>query len=333
MIKDNLRSTLQKVIKFNTGFNALRQHSRYTPFMTTYAAIDIGSNAVRLAIAERQPDGGPVHVSFVTREPVRLGTDVFKNGIISPETYESLKAALIKFGNHMENHQVAKHRAVATSALREAKNGAEIVKKLKKDIGLTLELISGEEEARLVYEAISQKIDLLKDKHLIIDIGGGSIELVAVVKGKLLKKESFPLGAVRILGLHNAQKKPLEDWLPQHIEDKLQSFFQGLESFNYCVGTGGNMDRFIKLKDFVSDEPGEFLTRKELQSLKEKIQSLSFEDRIQKLSLRKDRADVILPAAITTIKIMKLAQAQTIKLPQVGLRDGLLHQLCSSDKT
>ena len=130
MIKDNLRSTLQKVIKFNTGFNALRQHSRYTPFMTTYAAIDIGSNAVRLAIAERQPDGGPVHVSFVTREPVRLGTDVFKNGIISPETYESLKAALIKFGNHMENHQVAKHRAVATSALHETKNNTKIINRM-----------------------------------------------------------------------------------------------------------------------------------------------------------------------------------------------------------
>lgn len=332
MIRDNLRSTLQKVIKFNTGLNALRQRPRYNPFMTTYAAIDIGSNAVRLAIAELQPDGGPVHVSFVTREPVRLGTDVFKNGIIGPDTYNSLKAALIKFGNQMENHQVIKHRAVATSALREAKNGADIVKKLKKDTGILVELISGEEEARLVYEAISQKVSLLKDRHLLIDIGGGSIELVAVERGKLLKKESFPLGAVRVLGKHNHQKEPLEDWLPDHIDAELSSFFKGLEEFDYCVGTGGNMDRFIKLKDVVSDEPGEHLTRKELMALKEKIQSLNFEDRIQKLSLRRDRADVIVPAAITTVKIMKMAGAHTIKLPQVGLRDGLLSQLCSSSK-
>lgn len=289
------------------------------------AAIDIGSNAIRLAIADTKLS--PYHVSYRSREPVRLGSSVFSEGQINDNIYQSLRNALLQFKNQLENHNVSHFRAVATSAMREATNNQEVVTKLKQETGIEIEIISGDEEARLVNLAISQKIDLNQGQHLLIDIGGGSIELIAIDRGQVLKKQSFVLGMVRVLELDKTNKQNLKDWLPPFIQKELRDFFADLPALKTAVGTGGNMDRFVKLKPHVSQEPGEFLTRKDMKKLYTSLEEVDYKQRIAKFCLKPDRADVIIPAAIATLEILKMAGAQTIDLPQVGLKDGLLYEL------
>ena len=302
--------------------------------MSYYAAIDIGSNAMRLAIIHQtrlEP-----HISFRLREPVRLGTSVFDQGYIDEPIYNDLKAALLKFHNHLENHNVKKFRAVATSAMREADNQQEIVERLHKETGIKIEVISGQEEARLVALAISQKIDLNKGRFLLIDIGGGSIELIVMNQGQQIKKESFVLGSVRLLQLDDNQfkKEKLEDWLPKYLKEQLKEYFSDLGPIPNCVGTGGNMDRFIKLKNFVSEDTDEeSLSFKEMQKIYHELKSVSYKERIAKFCLKPDRADVIIPAAIATNKIMSMAGADRIYIPQVGIKDGMLYELCTSSSS
>ncbi len=295
--------------------------------MSYIAAIDIGSNAIRLAIANNTDSG--FYISYMSRQAVRLGSSVFSQGNISSEICSDLKEALFQFKNQLENYNVKSWRAVATSAMREATNNKAIVDLLKKETGITVEIISGQEEARLISLAISKKIDLSQGSYLLIDIGGGSIELVAVVDGQTIRKKSYKTGVVRILELQRSKEKKLEDWLPEFIKNEIHGFFNGLSRFECAVGTGGNMDRFIKLKNFVSGEPGMFLTAGEMKTMDEMLRQVGYRERIVKFCLKSDRADVIVPAAIITNQIMTMAGSGKIHLPQVGLKDGLLYELSS----
>jgi exopolyphosphatase / guanosine-5'-triphosphate,3'-diphosphate pyrophosphatase len=287
------------------------------------AAIDIGSNAIRLAIAKDKP----LTIAYRSREPVRLGSSVFSQGKINQEIYNDLRLALIKFKKHLEIHKVLKIRAVATSAMRDARNNKTILRNLKNETGIQIEIISGEEEARLVSLAIAQKVNIHIGNHILIDIGGGSIELIAIVKGDIVKKESFPIGMVRILEMHKSRRRELNEWLPQYINQTLKDFFKDLPKLENAVGTGGNMDRFIKLKQFISSEKGSFLETREMKKIYTALNAVDYNKRILKFKLKPDRADVIIPAAITTIEILKLAKADRIRLPRVGLKDGLLQEL------
>lgn len=298
-----------------------------TASMHYIAAIDIGSNAIRLAIARVQ--GAELQISYRSREPVRLGSNVFSDGTIHTEIYDDLCYALKQFQNQLENHKVRSMRAVATSAMREARNSQQVVQNLIRDTGIHVEIISGEEEARLVALAIEQKLDLSRGRNLLIDIGGGSIELVAIVDGEIIKKQSFVIGMVRVLELAKSKKQDLKEWLPSFVQQEVQSFLSELPSMENAVGTGGSMDRFIKLKSFVSSHPGEYLTHKEMQSLQEKLIAVPYKERILKFCLKPDRADVIIPAAIATNEILKLAKCSQIYFPQVGLKDGVLYDLLS----
>ncbi|MCB0377716.1 MAG: hypothetical protein KDD33_04425 [Bdellovibrionales bacterium] len=299
--------------------------------MPYLAAIDIGSNAMRLAIAHQTSEG--LHMSFRSREAVRLGQSVFQGGEIDPETYEKLAGAMMKFRNQMENHNVEKFRAIATSAMRNARNKEEIVEKLKVATGISVEVISGDEESQLVKLAVEQKMDLSQGRFLLIDIGGGSIELIGLANGSLLKKQSFPLGTVRALQLMKKQKshKKLRDWYPQYVRDTLKDFFQ--DDFPKAVGLGGNMERFAKLKSFVSEDGGEWLSLHEMEGLLDLILSLNYEERISHFALRPDRSDVIVPAALATVEIMHLAKSQVIYLPEVGIKEGILYELSKSSKS
>lgn len=299
--------------------------------MSYIAAIDIGSNAIRLAIAHVSLEGG-IHLSYRSREPVRLGSSVFSTGSVDNATYEDLKKALLQFRNQLQNHNVKSFRATATSAMREAKNGKEIVKKLFLATGIQVEIISGEEEAQLVSNAISRKIDLKAGNFLLIDIGGGSIELIAISSGKMLKKQSFVLGGVRVLELHKDQSKSLDKWLPKYIEETCADFFEGLPKLDTAVGTGGNMDRFGKLMEHVADPAAESLDFEEMVRLFKKLNAVDYDTRIVKFWLKPDRADVIIPAAIATVKFMQMAKCERIYFPQVGLKDGILYELSSSEE-
>ncbi len=293
--------------------------------MAYLAAIDIGSNAIRLAIARQIPTG--LHLSYRSREPVRLGSSVFSLGEIDEGTYEDLKRALLQFKNQLENFNVLKYRAIATSAMREAKNSQEIVKKLFEYTGIKIEVISGQEEARLVSLAISQKVDLETGNHLLIDIGGGSIELVALVDGKTIKKQSFVLGMVRVLEMQKKKKPDIQKWFPDFIDEEVNGFFKDLPPLKTAVGTGGNMDRFIKLKPYVSNEEGMDLSQKQMKQVYEMLASVSYKERIFKYALKPDRADVIIPAAIATLKFMELGKCDDILFPEVGIKDGVLQEL------
>ncbi len=293
------------------------------------AAIDIGSNAIRLAIARVQ--GSQLQISYRSREPVRLGSNVFSDGMIHTEIYDDLCYALKQFQNQLDNHKVRCMRAVATSAMREASNSQQVVQDLIRDTGIHVEIISGEEEGRLVAIAIAKKLDLSKGRYLLIDIGGGSIEIVAIVDGEIIKKQSFVIGMVRVLELAKTEKQDLKDWLPPFVKKEVQAFLSDLPTMENAVGTGGSMDRFIKLKNFVSSHPGEYLSNKEMQSLQEKLMAVPYKERILKFCLKPDRADVIIPAAIATNEILKLAKCSQIYFPQVGLKDGVLYELLSRD--
>lgn len=293
--------------------------------MSYVAAIDIGSNAVRLAIAKHTGSG--FYISYLSRQAVRLGSSVFSMGSINRETYSELREALLQFKNQMENYNVIRWRAVATSAMREATDNKSIVEHLKRETGIAIEIISAQEEARLISLAISKRIDISQGNHLLIDVGGGSIELVAVVRGQIVRKKSYKIGVVRILELKKRKEEEFEDWLPEFIENEVHSFFEGISNLEDAVGTGGNMDRFIKLKGFVSNEPGMFLTAREMRKMSEMLSQVSYKERIVKFCLKSDRADVIVPAALITNQIMALAGSVKIHLPQVGLKDGLLYEL------
>ncbi len=293
--------------------------------MSYIAAIDIGSNAIRLAIAHVTKTG--VHVSYRSREPVRLGSSVFSTGAIDATVSENLARALGKFKNQLENHNVRVFRAIATSAMREATNSKEVVKFLEEKTGIKVEVISGEEEARLVSTAIAQRMDLSQGKYLFIDIGGGSIELVAECDGEILKKESFTMGMVRVLELHKKKNDLLPQWLPEFIRETVGDFFVGLPILDASVGTGGNMDRFIKLKSHVASHHGDFLHAQDMEKLYQKLVEVDYNERIRRFALKPDRADVIVPAAIATIELMKMAQSEKIYFPQVGIKDGVLFDL------
>ena len=296
--------------------------------MSYIAAIDIGSNAIRLAIAHERKQG--LHVTYRSREAVRLGSSVFSSGKIDEPIYESLKTALMQFQNQMDNHNVLKYRAIATSAMREAENKQEIVEKLASSTGIKVEIISGEEEARLVTRAISQKVNINNGNYLFIDIGGGSIELIAMVNGEMLKKESYVLGMVRVLELQKAHSDPLEKWLPSYIEEQVKGFFDRLPPLLTAVGTGGNMDRFIKLKSFVAEKnEGMDLTTEQMKKVYLLLSEVSYEERIKKFALKPDRADVIIPAAIATNQFLKMGSCKEIIFPQVGVKDGVLQELSS----
>ncbi len=271
-------------------------------------------------------------MTYRSREPVRLGHTVFDSGNIEESIYYDLKEALIKFKNHMENHNVTKYRAVATSAMREAQNNKKIIDKLLIETGVKVEIISGDEEARLVALAIDKNVHPTYKHYLIIDIGGGSIELIALNHGHQLKKQSFVLGTVRLLQLDQEKfkKESLEKWLPDYLKDQLKDFFSDLPDLPICVGTGGNMDRFIKLKPFVSNQDGDFLTFDEMKSLYEKLNSVNYKDRIVNFSLKPDRADVIIPAAIATNCIMEMAHSKKFIFHKWDLKMEFFYELCSS---
>lgn len=289
------------------------------------AAIDIGSNAIRLAIARKESQGWTQCLRL--REPVRLGADVFRDKLIGPDICKALIAGLKIFHNQMGNFKVRRYRAVATSAMREANNASAICHQIATETGVRVEVISGDEEASLVFAALRAKINIDNGAHLLIDIGGGSVELVAVHNGSILKKESFPLGTVRLLSLQKQKKQPMSQWLPAYLKEATDSFFQNLPPMSTAIGSGGNMDRFSKIMELRKGSPQPVLAAAVLHDLAKDIVQTESEDRIVRFQIRRDRSDVIEPAALITSTLLDRAGASQLHLPQVGLKEGVLGQL------
>lgn len=284
-----------------------------------YAAIDIGSNAVRLLIADIIQTEKVVSFKKNTliRVPLRLGDDAFLEKQISAKKTEELIKTMIAFRHLMDVYKVSDYMACATSAMREAKNGGSIVNEIKEKAGIALDIVEGQREANIIYSShIEQTLDRKKN-YLYIDVGGGSTELSVFSNGELIASKSFNLGGIRILDNQDKEETwaEMKDW----IKNKAQAF-KNLSG----IGTGGNINKLFRMADGKDNSP---LTLVKLRSLYLYLNSFSLKDRINVLGLNQDRADVIIPAAEIYMAVMKWGGVKQIFVPRVGLVDGIIQLL------
>ena len=300
--------------------------------MVRISAIDVGSNAMRMVVGEVD-EARRVNVIENIRLPVRLGQDVFGKGYLEEKTIQQTEEAFLHFRHVADGFNVARMRAVATSAAREAANRDLLVDRIARATGIEIEIISGEDEARLIHSAVTHVLDLKKKRTLLIDIGGGSIEVTLSSGQNIISTDSYTLGTVRLLetlDTTNGSRKQFGNLVREFAEAARYRIEQDLgeEKIEVCVGTGGNVEEIGHLRQkLFKEESDRFVTLEELSRLIERLNNLSYEERIRKLKLRPDRADVILPASIVLHLIAKEAGVKQIMIPNVGLKDGILHEI------
>src|SRR5437667_10191485 len=308
--------------------------------MPAIAAIDVGTNAIRLSIANVNGDGGYQTV-YNVRAPVRLGQDVFTKGAISAHTIDKTVEAFTEFKQKLEEHAVAHVKAVGTCALREAINRDAVLKAVNKASGIEISIIGGEEEARLIHLAAKATVNLKNKVALLIDIGGGSVEVVLADDTNVLCTESYAMGTVRLLKIldEKAGEERFNRLVTEYVDATQRRLEQeiGNQKIDVCVGTGGSIESLGELrKQLFNKNSSQKVTAEELKGLLKKRRTTSVEDRIHDLRLRPDRADVIVPAAIVLLKIVQQAGVDEVIIPGIGLKDGvlleMLSQLRSRDK-
>lgn len=299
-------------------------------FPLRVGGIDVGSNAIRFLAAEFTSPTD-YRVLAETRAPVRLGHEVFLSGKLARETMEAAVEAIAGFRLQMHELGIEHYRAVATSATRESRNGEEFVARVRRETGIDLEVITGTEEARLVYEAVRAAVPFGKRKWLLVDLGGGSVEVSLVDAAEILWSESHTMGSVRLL---EELAGSGED--PGRFQRLLEEYAATLripviaKQWNPAglAATGGNIEALARL---VGAEPGRGRVARvplaELRKAITKLSSLSYRQRVEQLGLREDRADVILPAAMVYERVASLVGVSEILVPAVGLKDGVLVDL------
>jgi len=287
--------------------------------MLRYAAIDIGSNAVRLLIADitQTEKGYEFKKNTLVRVPLRLGDDAFLDHRISERKIQDLVKTMIAFKNLMDVYQVTKYLACATSAMREAENGLEIIKKIKSKADLVLEIIEGQREANIIYaNHIEENLDI-KKSYLYIDVGGGSTELSVFVNKVPVASKSFDIGTIRILDNQDKEEtwEEMKVWVKENT--KIYKSLAG-------IGTGGNINKLFKMSDEKEGLPMSFL---KLKTLYNQLNNHSLKERINVFGLNPDRADVIIPACEIYITLMKWTGIKQIYVPRVGMVDGIINLL------
>ena len=285
-----------------------------------YAAIDIGSNAVRLLIAIIiEEEGKPTRFkkSSLVRVPIRLGADVFLKNTISNENKRRLKDTMMAFKLLMKSHKVEKYKACATSAMREAANGNEIAQEIFEHSKIQIDIIDGEEEAAIIAETdLHEYID--NDRNYVyVDVGGGSTEFSIIHNGEKVTSKSFRIGTVRLLNdiVKRETWLELENWIKTNTDkyDKVD-----------VIGSGGNINKIFKISGKAIGKP---LTYFYLSTYYHTLKSYSYEERITELDLNQDRADVIIPAMQIYLSAMKWSKAKHIYVPKIGLSDGIIKSL------
>ncbi|NOT76577.1 MAG: phosphatase [Cyclobacteriaceae bacterium] len=282
------------------------------------AAIDIGSNAIRFQVSSVLEHDNKVMFKKLEyiRFPLRLGHDVFGTNRISNKSIEKFSKLMKTYKLMLELYEVDDFMFCATSAMRESENGSELVKQIKKDLGITINIIDGKVEADLINKAISS---YLSDKtYLHIDVGGGSTELNLFAGGKKIKTKSFKIGSVRVLEHHDSPTMwvDMEKWIKEHSKKEYGAIT--------AVGTGGNISKIFELARI---KAGKTMTLKKVKEIKKMVERHSMDERIYKLQMNPDRADVIVPASDIYIKVMEWANSKNILVPEVGLKDGILLDL------
>jgi exopolyphosphatase / guanosine-5'-triphosphate,3'-diphosphate pyrophosphatase len=284
------------------------------------AAIDIGSNAARLLIQDviAGPQGKVDFVKLtLVRVPLRLGFDVFEKGVISEQRADMLLKTIKAYKFLIDVYEVKHLKTAATSAMRDAGNAEEILRVVKAETGIDIRVITGEEEATFIYENhIADNMDV-NESYLYIDVGGGSTELTFFSDGKLVAKESFNIGTIRLL--KNLVTEDHWDQMRQFIQTKLRGHHHIT-----AIGSGGNINKVFSLSKRKEGKP---LNLELLRSYYKEFSSLTLQQRISLYKLREDRADVIVPALLIYINVMRWADAEEIYVPKIGLADGLIHIL------
>jgi len=297
--------------------------------MSKIAAIDVGSNAMRMVVGEVD-EAWRVNTLENIRLPVRLGQDVFSKGYLEQETIQQTEEAFLRFKHVADNYGIQRIRAVATSAAREAANGAFLFEQVLRASGIELEVISGEEEARLIHLAVVHALNLKNKRTMLIDIGGGSVEVTISTGQNIISTESYNMGTVRLLeklDTKSNSKHSFGKLVREYAEAARYRIERdiGAEKIQVCAGTGGNVEEIGRLRQkLFKGDSDRFVTLAELAELIERLNRLSYEERIRKLKLRPDRADVILPASIVLHMIASEAGVKQIAIPNVGLKDGIL---------
>lgn len=292
-----------------------------------YAGIDVGTNAGRMVIKEvYQNAKGQIESARIQeiRIPLRLGVDVFSTGSISFRKEEQLIETMKAFRAMMNIYGVLDYRAYATSAMREAKNGEDIIWRIRKDTGIDMQIVSGEKEAQTIISIVSD-IHCDEGVYVSVDVGGGSTEVSLLKDGKALESTSFPLGTLRIL----AKKDTQECW--GRLKDKLIGYHEKYGNVN-IIGTGGNINRYWKMSDHEVKKGVNVLYVEDLKELYDELSSMTLDERRAKYKLKPDRADVIIPAG----KIFTLAAEEMgskyIVVPLIGLGDGIVDELIENSR-
>ena len=285
-----------------------------------FAGIDIGSNGVRLLIANVLEEEGKEPIfskGSLVRVPIRLGADVFEQGKISPENTIRLKDAMEAYRLLMKVQGVEAYRACATSAMREATNGKEVVEEIAQQTGIFIEIIDGAEEAAIIANTDLHTLLEGDKNYLYIDVGGGSTEFTVYAQGEVRVARSFPIGGVRLL------KGKADQQLWDKVKDWIHLYTKDLKDME-AIGSGGNINKISKSTGKRKDVP---LTLHFLEGYLEQINQMTYEERIRDLELNPDRADILPLALPIYIKAMKWAKIKHILVPKVGLADGIVRQL------
>ena len=282
------------------------------------AAIDIGSNAIRFQISTVLDNSPKVlfkKLEYV-RFPLRLGHDVFSSGRITEKSIIKFKKLMKAFRLLLELYEVDDYMFCATSAMRESENGPEVVEAVREEIGVDINIIDGIREAEFINRAISSFLST--ETYLHIDVGGGSTELNLYVTGKKIKTRSFKVGSVRVLEHTDSpiMWQDMEHWVRENIKKSYGKVI--------AVGTGGNISKIFEL---AMSRPGKTISINKVRQIRDMIEGFTIEDRIYKLQMNPDRADVIIPASNIYLKVMEWARATKILVPDVGLKDGIIFHL------
>jgi exopolyphosphatase/guanosine-5'-triphosphate,3'-diphosphate pyrophosphatase len=284
-----------------------------------FGAIDIGTNAARLLVGEINKEGEHSYVKKIsyTRIPLRLGEEVFDKGEISASKLDNFVKTIKAFKLISEIFKVKRLRACATSAMREAFNREEVIEKIKEETGVEIEIISGDEEARLIFGTFFL-LDFDKTtSFLVIDVGGGSTEISVFEGGEKVAAKSFELGTIRLLKEKTDKKiwKQLNAWIEENVD---------LTSLHQVYATGGNINKVHKILGCQQDE---LLSLRKMNKLREELAAVSLEERIDKFQLKPDRADVIIPAIDIYAFILKKIKVNQFYVPKIGLSDGMIYDL------
>jgi exopolyphosphatase / guanosine-5'-triphosphate,3'-diphosphate pyrophosphatase len=288
------------------------------------AAIDIGSNAIRFQVSTvlANDKTQPLFKKLeYIRFPLRLGHDVFTIGKISDKSKEKFKKLMRAYKLLIDLYEVDDYMFCATSAMRESENGLELVREVQEEFGVIINVIDGNREAEMINKAISSF--LTDSTYLHIDVGGGSTELNLYFNGKKIKTRSFKIGSVRILEHHDSpiMWEDMEHWIKENVRREYGKVT--------AVGTGGNISKIFELGKYL---PGKTMSLKKVKDLRDMIASYTIDERIFKLQMNPDRADVIIPASNIYIKVMEWAHANSILVPEVGLKDGIMLHLYEVSK-